>query len=104
MQGKPCQTQTRKGNTEAQNIVIGKAEERNWASASVWGDPVEGALLQRTHALNFRDAMTFHVDKDKEEMFHLFHVRETAQNLFLFCILMEDKGTGQYDIFFMKDP
>lgn len=29
MQGKSCQTQTRKGNTEAQNIVIGKAKERN---------------------------------------------------------------------------
>lgn len=38
-----------------------QSKERNWAAASIWGDPVEGALLQRTHALNFRDAMIFHV-------------------------------------------
>lgn len=46
------------------------------------------------------------LDKDKGEMFHLFHATETASNLFLFCILMVDKirGTRQYGIFFRKHP
>lgn len=86
MQEKPCQTQIHKVNTEAQNIVIGKAKERSWPAANTGGEPAEGALLQRTHTLKFRDATIFHVGQRRN-----VPPASCAKEAALFCILMVDK-------------